>query len=181
MGGKRLALLAVSVLVVGGCGGSASTPTASAGTNQQPSVVATATLTQSQAPTASPSAGLASLAAQYSAAADKGNAAVGQCNKAKAAAAGDLTKSKIAAAECMTAYSAYVADLKAVNWGPAQPQVDKVLAAMDKIDGLVAQMANATSDTTFRASYNQLAPAEVGLLAAANALRKVLGLPPVTS
>lgn len=177
---NRLAILAVTVLVLGGCGGSA-TPSASSSTGQQPSGVTSPGLTPSSAPTASPSPGLASLASQYSAAADKGNVAIVQCNKDKSAASGDLAKGKAAAQECLTAYTAYVAALKAVNWGPVQPQADKVVAAMDKIDALVAQMTTATSLTAFVAAYDQLAPIEVGLLVAANALRASLGLPPVKS
>jgi hypothetical protein len=36
------------------------------------------------------------------------------------------------------------------NWGPAQPQADKVIDVLNKIDTLMEQMANATSASTFR-------------------------------
>jgi len=179
---KRLAILAVTVLVLGSCGGSATTPTASAATTQQPSVVATPAPTPSPSPTASQSSDLARLASQYSEISDEGNVAIVQCNKDKAAAVGgSLAKSKAAAQECLTSYIGYVADLNAINWGPVQPEANNVIDAMNKIDVLMEQMANATSAATFRAAYDQLASAEVGLLVAANILRAALGLPPVQS
>jgi hypothetical protein len=67
------------------------------------------------------------------------------------------------------------------NWGPAQPQADKVIDVLNKIDTLMEQMANATSASTFRVAYDQLPLAEVDLLVAANALRVALGLSPVAS
>jgi hypothetical protein len=176
---KRLAILAVTVVLLGGCGGSGTTSTPSSATGQQPSGVATPALTPSSAPTASSSPALAALASQYTVVSDRGNAAIVQCDKAKADANGDLDKSKTAAKECLTAYTEYVAGLKAVNWGPTQPKVDAVIAAMNKIDTLVAQLANETSEAAFTADYEKLAPAELGLLVAANALRAALGLPPV--
>ena len=143
--------------------------------------MATPALTPSPAPSASPSADLASLASQYTDLSDKGNAAIVQCNKDKAAAVGSLAKSKAAAQERLTSYIGYVADLKAINWGPAQPQADKVIDVLNKIDTLMEQMANATSASTFRVAYDQLPLAEVDLLVAANALRVALGLSPVAS
>jgi hypothetical protein len=175
---KRLAILAVAVLVLGGCGGGvASTPTS---TSQQPSGGASSSA-PSAAATASPSPDIATLSSHYTDIYTKGNAAVVQCNKDKAAAIGSLTKSKDAAQECLNSYIGYVADLKATNWGPVQPQADKVIDVMDNIDVLMVQMVNATSAATFKAAYDQLAPDEVDLLVAANALRAALGLPPVQS
>lgn len=173
---KRLAILAVTVLVLGGCGGSA-TPTPSGGTSEHPLVVATATSTSSQAPTASPSADLPSLASKYLALSATASTAVTKCNQDKVGAVG-LTKLKQVALECLTAYSAWTESMKAVHWGPVQPQADKVIEAMDKIDGLAGLMANAASDATFQASYHQLPAATAALLVAADRLRAALGLPP---
>jgi hypothetical protein len=175
---KRLTTLAVTVLVFGGCGGAAATPTGSSASPQHSSVASPA-LGSAPAASASPTLALTALASTYSAASDKGNAALVQCDKAKAVIGGSLDKAKAAAQQCLAGYTAYVADLRAVDWGPTQPKVDAVIAAMDKIDTLVGQMANASSETVFTAEYQQLAPAEVALLGAANSLRSALGLPPV--
>ena len=175
---KRLAILAVTFLVLGGCGGSGTTPITSAATSQQPSVGAGPTVTQSAVSSA---AALASLASQYTDLSNKGNAAVAQCNKDKTAAVGSLTKSKAAAQECLTAYSQYVADFVAVDWGPAQPQADKVIDAINGIVTLVRQMANATSAASFKVYYDQLPAATASLLTAANALRAALGMPPANT
>jgi hypothetical protein len=172
---KRLAILALAVLVLGGCGGSSTTPTGSGGTTQRPSGVAT----PSSAPTASPTANLAALASQYTSIASQGNDALVQCNKDKTAAVGgSLTKLQAAAQECLNAYTPYIAAFEAVNWGPAQPQADKVIAAINKILTLTEQMVNATDETTFTAAYDQLASAATDLRTAANVLRAALGLPP---
>lgn len=175
---KRLAILAVTFLVLGGCGGSGTTPTTSAATSQQPSVGAGPTVTQSAVSSA---AALASLASQYTDLSNKGNAAVAQCNKDKTAAVGSLTKSKAAAQECMTTYIGYVADLKAINWGSTQPQADKIIADMDKIDSLMVLMIDAPDAATFRAAYDQLDPMAAGFLVDANAMRSALGLAPAAS
>lgn len=177
---KPLVTLAVAAMLFAGCGGgSATTPTASTG-GQQPSGQATPTLAESSAPMASATVNVAALPSQYNNIATKGNAAIVQCNKDKTAASGDLTKSKVAAQECLTSYTSYTADMKAINWGPAQPQADKVIAAMDKIDVLTGQMAAATTEASFMASYQQIASAAAELLTAANALRAALGLPPAS-
>lgn len=175
---NRLAVLAVTVVVLGGCGGSGTTPGASAATTQPSSVVTTPALTLTPAATASSSPDLAALASQYTALADKGNAAVAECDKDKAAAVSSLAKSKVAAQGCLTTYIGYVADLKAISWGPVQPQADKVIGDMDDIDALIVQMINAPDASTFRAEYDQLTPLGVTLLADANAMRAALGLPP---
>ena len=175
----RLAILASTLLILGGCGNSAATPTAPAATTQQPAPVATAALAASPSPAASPSTGLSTLASAYSELAAKGNAAIVQCDKDRTAAAGNLTKAKAVAQECLTDYIGYVADLKAIDWGPVQPQADDVIAAMNKIDVLMTSMANANTDAAFMTAYDQLTPAAGDLLTAANALRAALGLPPV--
>jgi hypothetical protein len=175
---KPLVTFAVAALFFAGCGGgSATTPTASTG---QPASNQAPTLAASSAPTASATVDVAALPSRYSDIAAKGNAAIVQCNKDKTAASGDLTKSKVAAQECLTSYTAYAADMKAINWGPAQPQADKVIAAMDKIDLITGQMAAATTEAGFMASYQQIASAAAELLTAANALRSALGLPPAS-
>ena len=176
---KPLIFLAAAALFFGGCGGGSATTTAPTG-QQQPSGRATPTLAASSAPTASATIDVAALPSRYSGIAAKGNAAIVQCNKDKTAASGDLTKSKAAAQECLTSYTSYAADMKAINWGPAQPQADKVIAAMDKIDVITAKMAAAATEADFIASYQQIAPAAAELLTAANALRAALGLPPAT-
>jgi hypothetical protein len=177
---KGLAILAATVLILGACSGSSTTPTASA-TTQQPSVVAAIALTPSAATAASPSPAVASLASAYSEIADKGNAALVQCNKDRAAAIGSLTKAKAAAQECLNTYIGYVTDLKAINWGPVQPQADKVIADMDNIDSLMVLMINAPDATSFRSAYDQLDPMGATLLVDANAMRAALGLPPTQS
>jgi hypothetical protein len=175
---KRLAILTVMVLGLGGCGGPATTPAASAATTQQPSFVATPAPTPLPPPIASPLPDLASLASQYTEISAKGDAAVVQCTKDRAAAVGSLAKSKTVAQGCLTSTSGYVAELKAINWGPVQPHADGVIAATDKVDALLEQMANAASAATFKAAYDQLASALVDLVGAADALRSALGLPP---
>ena len=148
---KPLAALAATALVLGGCGSSTTTPAASAATTQQPPVIATPALTPSPAPTVSPSFDLSPLASQYTGIADKVNMAIAQCSKDAAAAVGSLTKAKAVAQKCLTAYSHYGLDFKAVNWGPAQPQADNVIAAMNTVDTLFTKMAHAADATTFRA------------------------------
>jgi hypothetical protein len=126
---------------------------------------------------ASPSPDLASV---YTALSEKSNAAVDQCNKDRiAAGSSSLTKAKAAAAECLATYIGYVADLKAIDWGPVQPQADDVIAAMNKVDSLMEQMINASNASIFRAAYNQLPSAAAALLATASVLRAALGLSPV--
>jgi hypothetical protein len=143
-------------------------------------VVATSAPTVSSAPAASPSPDLTTLAGQYTAIADAGNIALAACNKDKAAAVGSLAKSKVAAQECLTTYIGYVGALKAINWGPAQPEADRVIGDMDKIDSLMVQMINAPDASSFRVAYDQLDPLGVTLLADADAMRAALGLPPAT-
>jgi hypothetical protein len=118
------------------------------------------------------------LATQYGAISDKGSAALTQCEKDKAAANGVLAKGKIAAKDCLAAYDQVVAEMKAVNWGPAQSQADAVETVMDKIDAIVAKMVNASDGSAFLAAYAQLTPAATELLTSANALRAAIGLPP---
>jgi hypothetical protein len=118
------------------------------------------------------------LATQYGAISDKGSAALTQCEKDKAAANGVLAKGKIAAKDCLAVYDQVVAEMKAVNWGPAQSQADAVETVMDKIDAIVAQMVNASDGSAFLAAYAQLTPAATELLTSANALRAAIGLPP---
>ena len=178
---RHLAILAATVLVLGGCGGSAASPTASAATTEGPSVVATPAPTQSSVSAASPSPDLPTLAAQYTAISASGNAALAQCNKDKAAAVASLAKSKAAAQECLNSYIGYVGALKGTNWGPAQPQADRVISDMDKIDSLMLQMINAPDAKSFKAAYDQLDPLGATLLVDANAMRAALGLPPATS
>jgi hypothetical protein len=178
---RRLAILAATVLALGGCGSSAASPTTSAATTEGPSVVATPAPIQSSVSAASPSPDLTTLATQYTAISASGNAALALCNKDKAAAVASLAKSKAAAQECLNSYIAYVADLKATDWGPAQPQADKVIDDMNKIDSLMLTMINAPDATSFRAAYDQLDPLGASLLVDANAMRAALGLPPVAS
>ena len=121
---------------------------------------------------------MASLAPQYAALAGKGDAALVLCGKVKTAAAGSLAESKAAAQECLNSYSGYVAEMKAINWGPVQPQANRVIDAIDKLDVLMVRMAKATSAAALTAAYGQLTPAGVALLVAATALRVALGLPP---
>ena len=175
-GTKHLAILAVAVLVVAGCGGGSATASSAgaSASSQTSSVSATPTLT----PTPNPSAVLAALATQYGTISDKGNAALVQCNKDKAAANGDLTKGKLAAKDCLAVYDQVLAEMKAINWGPAQPKADAVETAMGKIDAIVAQMVNASDGTAFLTAYSRLTPAAVDLLVSANALRAAIGLPP---
>lgn len=190
---RRLAILAATVLVLGGCGGSSATPTASAlATPTAPalatptaSAAATPAPTPSPAPTASPSSSpsfsTAAAASQLTQISGSAKLAVAQCNADKAGAATSLSKAKAAAQECLTAYSQYVADFVAVDWGPAQPQADKVIDAINGIVTLVRQMANATSAASFKVYYDQLPAATASLLTAANALRAALGMPPANT
>jgi hypothetical protein len=147
-------------LVVVACSGSGTTPTP--------------TLTLTPTPTA---ADIKTLASEYSTISDAGNTAIAQCNKAKAAASGDLAQSKLAAQACLTGYSVYRNAMKDINWGGSQPQADGVIAAMDKIDALITQMANASDMAAFRTASDQLPSAAVALLKVVNTLRAALGLP----
>lgn len=168
---RRLALLAATILILGGCGGS--TTPASAATSRGPSPAAT------QGP--AQSANLASLASQYEAIAARGDVSDAQCDKDKAAAAGSLVKSRAAAQECLADHLPYLDALKAIDWGPAQPQADGVIAAVNRVDALDEQMAGAVTLAGFMVAYDQVAPATTEFVAAANALRAALGLPPVSS
>ena len=165
---KRLAILAATVLIVGGCSGS--TTAASTATTPGPSSVATRGATESST--------LAALASQYTEIATSGQAAVAQCDKDKAAAVGSLVRSKAVAQECLTDYGSYVTELKAIDWGPAQPQADNVIESMNEIDALLAQMANAPTAATFRVEYDQLESDATQFLVNADALRAAMGLPP---
>jgi hypothetical protein len=183
----RLAILAAAILVLGGCGGSAATlappaatPTAAAVTTQPLTAAApTPAPTPTPTPAASASSALAPLASTYAGIAAKGEAVVVRCLGAKAAASGSLVKAKAAARACLADSRAYVADLKAVSWGPLQPQADNLIAAIDAVNVLLARMANATTDGAFTDAYDQLPSAEANLLVAATAFRRALGLPPV--
>jgi hypothetical protein len=75
--------------------------------------------------------------------------------------------------------SGYVGQLQAVSWGPVQPQADRVIATITKIDVLFDQMAHAPDAAAFRVAYNKIAAAVGDLLVVGTALREALGLPPV--
>ena len=126
-----------------------------------------------------PTSELAPIAAAYSAIAARGDAAVVQCNRERVAAqGGTLAKAKTVAADCLASTSGYVAELKAVNWGPVEPQADKVIATIVRIDALFAQMANASDAAAFRIAYEETGAAVGDLLVFGTALREALGLPP---
>ncbi|MFI5211233.1 MAG: hypothetical protein ACHQ2E_12360, partial [Gemmatimonadales bacterium] len=175
----QFAILAVTALLVWGCGSSATTPTASTLAPEPPTPAVTPTLAATPVQAANPTPDLASLASQYATISANGDAAVAQCTRDRAAAASSLVQAKAMAQQCLTSTSGYVAQLKAINWGPVQPQADKVIAAVDAIEGLLGQMVNASSAATLRTEANQLVPASGRLLIAASALRSALGLPPV--
>ncbi|MFI5254687.1 MAG: hypothetical protein ACHQ15_04445 [Candidatus Limnocylindrales bacterium] len=163
---RRLAILALVVSVMAGCGGSATTPSPLAPTTLAPT------------PTPSPSADLAALVSAYQTIASNTTAARGQCAIDKDAAAANLTSARAAAQKCLNDFSQVVADFEAIDWGPVQPQAESVIAAIDTLDTLAGQMAGATTVAAFRVAYDQLTAAEVKLLAAVNPLRAALGLPP---
>lgn len=173
----RLAILMVATLALGGCAGAASAP-ASALPSSAPTVALSATPAVSPTPTVSPSPDLTPLAATYTGIAAGGTAALDQCNREKAAANGTLVEARAIARACRNSYLQYIAALKAVNWGPVQPQADNLIAAADTCDAIVLEMVNATDGTTFRAAYDRLPAATTNLLARADALRADLGLPP---
>lgn len=177
----RLAILTLACLVLGGCGSAASSPAApSGGPTQAASSVPTATAppVASTSPHVSPSMVLAPLAATYSTIAAGGTAAVRQCDREKAAANGSLADDKNIAQSCRDGYVKYIAAMKAVAWGPTQPQADHVIAAAEACDALVVEMVNAADWSTFSAAYGRLPAAEDHLVLMADAMRKVLGLPP---
>ena len=179
----RLAILTLACLVLGGCGSAATTPTPTVppgGPTQAASTVPTARSapTVSPAPHVSPSMGLAPLAATYSTIAAGGTAAVRECDREKAATNGSLTDDKAIAQSCRDGYVKYIAAMKAVAWGPTQPQADHVIAAAEACDALVVQMVNAADWSAFSAAYGRLPAAEDHLVLMADAMRKVLGLPP---
>jgi hypothetical protein len=69
-------------------------------------------------------------------------------------------------------------DLRVDRVGSVQPQADRVISDMDKIDALMTQMINAPDASTFKLAYDQLDPCGATLLVDANAMRAALGLPP---
>lgn len=160
-------------LVTSACSGTA--PTAS----PVPTAVGTVApvITPTPAASASPTLPSPSVATQYAAIAASGDASVAKCTKDAKAAAGSLTRSKAVAQECLAVASSYLAELQAVSWGPVSPEADNVIKALNTIDGLLGQMAAATSATTFRAAYDRFDPAALELVIAADALRAALGLP----
>ena len=178
VGTKHLATLAVAVLIVAGCGGGSATASSAGASASSQTSSASATPTPTPTATPDPSAVLAALATQYADISNKGNSALTQCEKDKAAANGELAKGKIAAKDCLAVYDQVVAEMKAVNWGPAQSQADAVETVMDKIDAIVAQMVNASDGSAFLTAYAKLTPAATELLTSANALRAAIGLPP---
>jgi len=173
----RLTILTVAILALGGCAGAPSAP-GSAGPPGGSLVAGTPTLAVTPTAGVSPSPDVASLAATYTQIAAGGSAALAQCNREKAAANGTLTEAKAIAQACRNGYLAYIADLKAVNWGLVQPQADNLIAAADASDAIILEMVNATDGRSFRAAYAQLPAATTDLLASVDALRAVLGLPP---
>jgi len=157
------------------CAGAARTPApaTSALDTVAPVITPTPTASASIAPS-SPS-----LAAQYAGIATRGDASVAKCTKDAKAAAGSLTRSKAVARECLAVGTSYVAELQAVTWGPVRPQADSVIEALDTIDGLLGQMAAATTAAAFRAADEQFDRAVIQLVVAADALRAALGLPAI--
>ena len=102
-----------------------------------------------------------------------------QCIRGRAAATGSSAKSKAVTQACLTSANRYVAELNAIKWGSVQPQADTFIKAIDRIDALLGQMANATTAATVRTDYDQLVQGAAELLVADGALRAALGLPPV--
>jgi len=181
----RLTILALACLALEGCGGAATIP-ASTPPSGAPTQAASAAPTQaaSAAPTATPppaasaSPDLKGLAATYTTIAEGGTAAVRQCDREKAATNGTLADDKAIAQACRDGYVKYIAALKAVAWGPAQAQADRLISAAEACDALVVEMVSAADWSAFSAAYGRLPAAEDHLLASADAMRKALGLPP---
>ena len=181
----RLAIVAAAILVLGGCSGAVN-PTPSAPPSAISSIVSsptpaptpTATPTSTPAPTPSPSANLAPLATTYSAISAGGTAALDKCNQARIATDRTREQAQALAKSCRDSYLKYIADLKAVDWGPVQPLADGVIKAADACDAIVVEMINATTGESFMAAYNRLPAATTELLRRADAMRSALGLPP---
>ena len=181
----RLAIAAAATLVLGSCGGSAASAPPSATSaissvvpSATPDPTPTATPTPTPAPTPSPSANLAPLAATYSAISSGGTAAIDQCDRARIATNRTREQAQALAKSCRDSYLKYIADLKAVDWGPVQPLADGVITAADASDAIVVQMINATTGESFMAAYNRLPAATTELLHRADVMRAALGLPP---
>jgi hypothetical protein len=175
---KRLAILATVALAVAACGGAASTATLPALITPTAPTAPAATIQATPAgPGASPTVA-ASAADQYTAIANKGNAALAKCGADLTAAGNDLAKAKVAAGECLAAVNQYETDLGALRWGSVQPQVDDVVKALGTVQVLWGQMANASDAASFTAAVNQMATADGALTGAVNVLRSALGLPP---
>lgn len=166
----RLAILVAAIVLVQGCGGPAASLTPAV--SEQPSIAA-----PSPTPAPSPSPDLQALASDYAAIAVKTTAARAQCSTDVDAASANLASAKVAAQKCLDDFSAVSADFKAVNWGPAQPQADRVIAAIDALDTIAGQMANAATVAAFRADYDQILPAAATLLSTSDELKTALGLP----
>lgn len=167
----ELTILVVAMVLIQGCGAPAASP--SPMITGQPSVVVA-----SPTPAPTPSPDLGALVSDYSAIAAKTTAARAQCSTDVDAASANLASAKIAAQKCLDDFSAVSAGFKAVNWGPAQPQADRVIAAIDALDTIAGQMANAATVAAFRAAYDQLLPAAASLLSGSEALEAALGMPP---
>jgi len=181
--GARLAILVLTCVMLGGCSGAATTP-ASAGPTGEPTTTASPVPTVqpsspvSPSPAVTPSPDLSPLATTYTAIAAGATAALHQCDEAATAVDRTLADAKAVARSCRDGYLKYIAALKAVAWGPAQPQADALIAAATACDAIVVTMINATDGAAFRAAYARLTPATNLLVQRANAIRKVLGLPP---
>ena len=172
-----LAVLSLAFVVLSGCSGAATTP-ASAAPSSEPTAAASPLPTPTPSPLVSPTPDLSPLASTYSAIATGATAALHECDRAATAADHTLADAKAVARSCRDGYLKYIAALQAVAWGPAQPQADALIAAADACDAIVVTMVNAADGATFRAAYARLTPATDHLVACANAIRKVLGLPP---
>ena len=169
---RKLVLLVVVVILAGCAGASPSLSTSGPIPTTGPTSTAPVAVTT---PTPIPTFDVQGLAMKYLTVEATGEAAVLACEKDRNSS--DLAKAKIAAAECRTAYEGYVAGMKALDFGPLQPEAVKVTAAMTVLDGLMIDMSGAQNVTTFRQAYDQLPRAENQLIAATNDLRQARGLP----
>lgn len=172
----RLASLVAAIVLFQGCGGPPATP--APGATPSPAISAQPSPTASAAPAPSPTSDLGALVANYSAIALKTNAARAQCSTDADAASANLASAKVAARKCLDDFRAVDADFKAVDWGPVQAQANRVVAAIDLLETLADQMANAATVAAFRAAYAQVLPAAATLLSRSDELQAALGIPP---
>ena len=166
----RLLLVA---LVVAGCSG------ASATISPSPTAQLPATPTAQPSVSASASPDIAALASKYLEIVGVANPKIDACNSGVQAGenSSDLAAVKASLQICIDAFAGMTDSLAAVNWGPVQPKVDNVIAAIAKTKAVVNDMTSSASIAEVKSHSSALVSADGDLAAAVAVLRVALGLP----